>query len=357
MAREIAARKDEHIQAALHGHIEGPGTTLFECVTLVHNALPELNMDEIHTQFHFLGKNLQAPLIIGAITGGTPQGKRINHKLAQLAKEFGLALAVGSQRIALEHPETAESFAIVKEVANEIPIIANIGAVQVTNPAIREKIPWLVEMIGGAAVAVHLNPLQEILQKEGEPQFSGVLTALHELQSTIKVPVIVKETGGGLSPQVIAALKAAGIQICDVAGSGGTSFAKIEQARLHESLDSKDIQPNHPFFSWGIPTAACLVGLPTSVKKDLTIIASGGIRSGLDMAKALALGADCAAIALPVLQALDQGIISARTLLSNYLAHFRHAMFLTGVRTPGDLKTIPRILYPPLSAWEVNTYL
>ena len=345
---EISRRKDEHIWKALW---EGSqiGDTLLDDVILVHRALPEISMDDVDTTTEFLGYKISAPVAIGAMTGGTELAAKINTELAKAAERVGIPMYVGSQRIALERPESAWSFRVVREWAPNVPKIANLGAAQVAKMGEDELLDWAnraVEMIDAAAIAIHLNPAQEALQPEGEADFRGVLSKLRWLRRRLGKPIIIKEVGNGISMEV-AAMVAPIADAIDVAGLGGTSFIAIEGARARESgaVDRGEIADT--LNPWGIPTAASICEVRAVYLG--TVIASGGIRSGVDGAKAIALGADLFAMSRPLLEAAMAG--SAEGFLRRIIRELRTTMFLVGARRVPDLKRVPKVLGPRLVNW------
>ena len=320
----IKTRKTEHLRICLEQQVE-TGDPLWDEVTLVHQALPELSFDAIDTSCAFLGKQLAFPLVIAGMTGGCDEAREINRCLALVAEKKGVAFGVGSQRAMIENPALAETYA-VREVAPNILLLGNIGITALKKYPSAQIVQTL-QTIGADAVCVHINPAQEIFQSEGDRNFSGCLEALTHFCKAITLPVIAKEVGNGISHECVLKLKAAGVSAVDVGGLGGTSWVLIDSIRA--GIDSA------VFRNWGIPTAVsvmeCQVGLP--------VIATGGIRTGLQMAKAIALGADLCGIALPFLQVLSkEGNAGVERYIDTLKADFIRAMFLTGCRMVGDLK-------------------
>lgn len=322
-------RKLEHIEYSLRQkQIEGAAG--FRDITLVHNSLPELNWDEVDTSCTFLGKRLKAPLLINAMTGGHRELEQINESLAQAAAVTGTALAVGSQRAALEDKTTRRSFAVVREANPEGVILANLGA-DCTLAEARAAIA----MIEADGIQLHLNAPQELAMAEGDRNFRGLLENIANLTRQLKVPVIVKEVGFGMSRESIARLIQVGVRYLDVGGAGGTDFIAIERARSGA----------HAPYSWGIPTATSLLeGLQVKNSED-TLIASGGVKEPLDVVKALALGAPLVGMARVILQRLVQG--SAEDLLQ-YLSQFnedmRRIMLMLGAKNLQQLRQVPLII-------------
>jgi isopentenyl-diphosphate Delta-isomerase len=337
--RGTPSRKKQHVAITLAKDVRfRTVSTGLDALTFVHNALPELDLAEIDTGTRFLGKPISFPLLVSCMTGGYPEALAINRDLALLCASAGIALGVGSQRQAMENSRYHRSFSVVREVAPSIPIIGNIGGAEVAQMKDPSAAQRLVDLIRADAFAVHLNPLQELLQMEGTPRFRGVLEGITLLVRSLPVPVIVKEIGAGISGAVARRLLDAGVKCIDVAGAGGTSWAGVE------ALRSKDRGLALRFWDWGIPTADALRDVASLRKEGFTfsLIASGGVASGLDMAKCCALGADIAASARPILLARrDGGRQGMRRLVETWRKEFRTAMFLTGSRTPADLRIAP----------------
>jgi isopentenyl-diphosphate delta-isomerase len=318
-------------------------TTGFEDVHLLHKALPEISLNDVDTAFTFLGKRLKAPIILEAITGGTPEAMKINGNLADTAERFGIAMGVGSQRAALETPRLEDTFRIARERGPHVFLIANIGLSQILAENEVEVAEKAVQMINADALAVHLNILQEAIQHEGETKFDGVLNRLREVSSKLSVPVIAKETGAGLTSEVVKLLNRSGAKGIDVGGAGGTSWAAVESYR--ES--GKRRQLGITFWDWGIPTAVSLIESTSST--DLSVIASGGVRTGLDVAKAISLGADAVGLALPLLKPSVEGNLDY--VISMLLEEFRTSMFLVGARKVEDLKQSPVVVTGKTAEW------
>ncbi len=336
-----SSRKEEHVNITLTKDVSFRSKTSgFERWEFLHNALPELNFSDIDTSISFLGKHLSLPLMISSMTGGYRDAERINRGLAEVCAELHLAMGVGSQRQAIENQTFHRTFSVVREVAPEIPIIGNIGAAEVAQLKDASPVRRLAELVHADGFAVHLNPLQEFLQPEGNTNFRGVLNGIELLVKALPIPVIVKEIGAGISAPVAKRLINAGVRIIDVAGSGGTSWAGVEILRRNSA------KPQRPtfaeaFWDWGIPTADALrqVASLKSQTAGLTVIASGGISSGLDVAKSIAFGADLAGAARPMLKALERGgTRGLREEIRTWEMQLKGAMFLTGSRTIADLQ-------------------
>lgn len=347
---EVKNRKVEHINIVKKGGVEYTETSgWFEYEYLIHQALPELNLEDVDTSIIFLGVKLSAPLLIDSMTGGSEETKEINKNLATLAHELGIGMGVGSQRAAIEDPSLADTYSIVRDVAPDIFVIANLGAAQLLAYDI-DKIKKAVDMVKANALAIHLNPLQEAIQPEGEPKFKGVLQKLSQVSKSLNVPIIVKEVGSGISKEVAINLKLAGVSAINVAGAGGTSWAKIEGERAKKAKKFENYDLAKIFGEWGIPTAASIIEVRSVT--DLPIIASGGLKNGLELAKAIALGADVGAIAGPVLkELLRNGYEKAKEYLFNIINEYRLALFLTGSKNANELKKKRKILVGPLAEW------
>lgn len=341
----IGSRKDDHIELTTH---EAVGfrekTTLFECVRLVHDALPELSFDEIDTSLEVFGKRLSAPLLIAGMTGGTERAQRINRELAALADELGLAFGLGSQRAMQKDPASVESYR-VRDVAPNVLLLGNLGAVQATSTS-TDGVRGLIDAVGADALCVHLNPSMELVQAEGDRDFRGCLATLSRLARDLGVPVIAKETGAGLSATVARRLLAAGVRHVDVSGAGGTSWVAVETLRAPS--ERKGL--GETFWDWGIPTAASVALV--AAEPFETVFATGGVTSGLDVARAIALGATVGGIARPVLRALEAGgPEGARALLERVRTELRMAMLLVGARDLGALRGAPRVIVGELAEW------
>ncbi len=341
--RSTPSRKKQHVDLTVSRDVRfRTKTTGLERLDFVHNALPELNLSDIDPSVQFLGHTLKAPFMISCMTGGYADALKINAALAGVCQEKGIALGVGSQRQALEDRKFHRTFSIVREHAPTIPLVGNIGAAEVVNLNI-DSAKLLVDLIRADALAVHLNPLQELLQPEGSPNFRGVLSGIERLVRSLPVPVIVKEIGAGISTGVAKRLLDAGVSYIDVAGAGGTSWAGVEILRRKEERLS------HAFWDWGIPLATALQDL-VSLRKTggkFTLIASGGVSSGIDAAKCLAMGADLVASARIFLVELKRsGRNGLRTLIAAWEQELRAAMFLTGSRTVAELRHAHLVSYP-----------
>ncbi|MEK9136315.1 MAG: type 2 isopentenyl-diphosphate Delta-isomerase [Bacteroidota bacterium] len=342
-ARTTPSRKKQHVDITLTQDVGFRAkTTGLEKWEFVNNALPEINLSDVDTSITFLGRSLAIPFMISCMTGGYAEALRINRSLAEVCEETRIAMGVGSQRQALENSAYHRTFSIVREAAPSIPIVGNIGAAEVAAMATADAATRLVELIRADAFAVHLNPLQEFLQPEGNTNFKGVLNGISLLVRKLPVPIIVKEIGAGISADVARRLLDVGVTYIDVAGAGGTSWAGVEILRC------ADRSFTHQFWDWGIPTAAALreVGALRSAGRSFTLIASGGISTGMESAKCIALGADLVASARPMLKALhDGGKRGLKSLLRQWTTELRGAMFLTGSPTLEALRHARLVRY------------
>jgi isopentenyl-diphosphate delta-isomerase len=342
----IENRKQDHIELALLPQSQGPLTTLFEDAVIVHNALPNISYEKIDTSTTFLGFKLSAPIIISGMTGGTEKAYELNKKLAQVAEEFRIALGVGSQRAMIENPSLINTYRVVRETAPSIPIISNIGFAQLKKLSM-EQVESLVTSIEANALAIHLNAAQELVQLEGDRDFEDVVSVIEKLTHRLSVPIIIKEVGNGLSKEVVETLYAIGIRVFDVAGAGGTNWVRIELMRIAKS-DKKASLYGEPFVTWGIPTAASICEA-RAVANEIIVIGSGGIRTGVDVAKAIALGADIVGIAQPFLRSIIVG--GGREYVSSLLAQLKVVMALTGVRSVMELQNVPIVIMGRLAQW------
>jgi isopentenyl-diphosphate Delta-isomerase len=346
MANETGKRKEDHIRICLGNKAQAKNATSgFEDIQLVHRAIPEVNKEKINLSTTFLGKKFNAPILVGAMTGGTEQATQINSSIAQAVEKLGLGMGVGSQRAAIENQKLEQTYAIARKMAPNAFLIANIGGVQLIHGYGLKEVKKIVEMIDADAVAVHLNALQEAVQPEGQTNFKGVLAKISKIAGALDTPVIVKETGAGISAEDAKALEEAGVKAIDIGGVGGTSFAAVEYYRTaaRENLLSE------AFWDWGIPTAVSLIETVQTVK--LPVIASGGLRNGTDVAKALALNTSLASISQPILQV---AVISAKETedkLSCLIEELRNSLFLVGAEKLSDLTKIPIVIIGKTGEW------
>jgi isopentenyl-diphosphate delta-isomerase len=341
----IGKRKADHLEVAASGRAEFAKSTLLEHVHLVHQALPELALSEIDLDTELVGKPLKAPLLITGMTGGTAEAGAVNRDLARAAQAAGVAFGVGSQRAMEEHPELAATYQ-VRDVAPDVVLLGNVGAVQALTmgPA---RVVELAKRIGADAIAVHLNPGQELIQDRGDRDFRGVRDGIARLVEASPMPIVVKETGCGLSAEAARSLIAAGVRTVDVAGAGGTSWVAVEAMRAPAGSAAASL--GGELWDWGIPTAVSVVA---AARAGLCVIASGGMRTGHDVARALALGARAGGMAAPMLRAQRAGGEEAiRELLAQIIDSIRSVCLLTGCSSATDLARAPRHLGAPLRAF------
>jgi len=351
LAEKTQKRKADHIRIATTYNVQAKkNTTGFEDVHFVHKALPEIDKDEVDLSTTVFNHKFSAPLMVSAITGGTNEARKINAAIATVVEELGLGMGVGSQRAALEDKRLEKTFVIARKKAPTAFIVANIGGVQLVRGYGVKEVRRAIEMIDADAIAIHLNPLQEAVQPEGETSFRGVLYRIGEIAKELDKPVIVKETGAGIAAEEARKLEAAGVKGIDVSGAGGTSFAAVEFFRAKGGRNLHRRRLGEVFWDWGIPTAISLVEVAQTV--NIPVIASGGIRSGLDAAKALALGASLASLAQPVLQAaVEGGVKRIRRTLSLLIEELKNAMFLTGAGNLEQLRRAPLVITGKTAEW------
>lgn len=330
---DIKKRKKDHVELTVTEGTQYSIATGFEQYYFKHNALPEINLDEVSSEARLLGRTFTFPLFISSMTGGYADAGPVNAIIAEFCEEHNLPFGVGSQRAMLEDESLTETFSVVRKYAPNAFICANIGGAQLSGGLSENHLKRLINSIQANAVIVHLNPLQELMQPEGDRNFKGILEGIEQLVNETEQPVIVKETGAGISEYAARLLLNAGVQVIDVAGAGGTSWAKVENYR------TSNIQPFHAFNDWGIPTAECLKQI-NKLKWDRTfgLIASGGIRTASDIVKSICLGADFTATAQPVIRAINNG---GRVVLEEWFTQCRRelSMILTllGCKSVQDL--------------------
>jgi isopentenyl-diphosphate Delta-isomerase len=330
--RETQTRKADHIRICLDEDVQfHKNTNGLERYRFTHCCLPELNCSEIDISTTFLGKSLGAPLLISSMTGGTEQARTINFRLAEVAQQY--KLGVGSQRVVVENPQLADTFA-VRSLAPDILLFANLGAVQLNYSYGIDQCLRIVDLLEADALILHLNPLQECIQPKGDTNFKGLLDKIQFLCSKLPVPVIAKEVGNGISAAMAEKLIEAGISAIDVAGAGGTSWAKVESER---ALNEQQRRLGLTFADWGLPTAECIIDI-RAIAPGIPLIASGGLRNGLEIAKAIALGADIAGLAWPFLQAAADSTAAVDALVQLLIAEITTVLFCTGNATVSQLK-------------------
>ncbi|HEY9645910.1 MAG TPA: type 2 isopentenyl-diphosphate Delta-isomerase [Chroococcidiopsis sp.] len=327
-------RKADHLRVCLEEDVQCRQlTTGLERYHFTHCCLPEIDRQDVDVSTTFLGKRLGAPLLISSMTGGTEFAQLINYRLAAIAQHYGLAMGVGSQRVAIENPEVTATFA-VRSVAPDILLFANLGAVQLNYGYGIEECQRAIDALAADALILHLNPLQESVQTKGDVNFGGLLPKIATLCDRLPVPVIAKEVGNGVSAAMAKRLIEAGVSAIDVAGGGGTSWAKVESERAKDPLQRR---LGKTFANWGLPTADCLREI-RAIAPTLPLIASGGLRDGLDAAKAIALGADLAGFAMPFLQAAADSEEALHELAIALIAELSTALFCTGSATLSALR-------------------
>lgn len=350
---EVAERKAEHFRLAASPAIEsrlGPG---WSDIHLLHQALPATDLDAIDLGTEFLGHPLRAPVVIAGMTGGHRAALEINAVLARAAERHGLAMGLGSQRAALRDPSLAPTYAVARENAPRAFLIANIGAAQLLPqasgpPLTTDQLRRVVAMADADALAIHFNFLEESVQPEGDRKAAGLRDALVRAVSSLDVPAVAKETGAGFSRAAALELLRVGFQALDVGGRGGTSFAAVEGKRAQAQGDRRGEQLGSVYHDWGVPTAVSVVAATAA---GLPIIATGGVRTGLDAAKAIALGASLVGIGRPLMAAAVQGDAAIDAWLSQFIEELRVAIFLTGGSSLADLAVVPRAVLGETRRW------
>ncbi len=333
-------RKLEHIRINLREDVRSKGiSTGFDTYRFAHQALPELDLSQVSTRCDLFGRALDAPILVSSMTGGVPRALEINRNLARAAQRLHLAMGLGSQRVALEKPD-AEIYFRVRDAAPDILLFANLGAVQLNYGYGVEECLRAVEMVGADALFLHLNPLQEAIQPEGNTNFAGLAERIGAVCRELTVPVVVKEVGWGISAQVACRLAELGVAGIDVAGAGGTSWSEVERHRAPSELRRRIAGS---FADWGISTADCLVEVRRAVP-ELPVFASGGIRTGVDVAKAIGLGASLVGLASPVLRAAAESADAAYDELYAVTEELRICMFCTGAAILPDLQSPGRLI-------------
>ncbi|MBW4676561.1 MAG: type 2 isopentenyl-diphosphate Delta-isomerase [Desmonostoc geniculatum HA4340-LM1] len=327
-------RKADHIRICLEEDVQCHEVTNgLERYRFTHCCLPEVDYTDIDISTTFLGKHLGAPLLISSMTGGTEQAGIINQRLAQVAQHYKIAMGVGSQRVAVEKPQVADTFA-VRKYAPDVLLFANLGAVQLNYKYGLDQCLRVVDILEADGLILHINPLQECIQPKGDTNFKGLLDNISKVCYKIPVPVIAKEVGNGISGAIAKKLLDAGVTAIDVAGAGGTSWAKVESERAENALQRR---LGRTFADWGLPTAECITSI-RAIAPDVPLIASGGLRHGLDAAMAIALGADIAGLAMPFLKAAAVSETAVAELAEVLIAEITTVLFCTGNATISQLK-------------------
>jgi isopentenyl-diphosphate Delta-isomerase len=344
MTSEIQQRKADHLDLCATDEVAfKERTTLLEDVRLVHQSLPDLSLDEIDPAVTLFGKTLRAPIVIASMTGGTDRAAAINRELAVIAEARGYGIGLGSQRAMNREPSTAWTYQ-VREVAPTTLLLGNVGVVHARDwPS--ATIAQLVRDIGADALCIHMNPAMELVQPGGDRDFRGGVETFARLAKELPVPILAKETGNGVSFETAQKLHGVGVRVVDVSGAGGTSWVGVETLRAQGG--KKEL--GQALWDWGIPTAASVALV---ARAGMTVIATGGIKSGLDVARAIALGATAAGIARPMLQALtDGGRQAAEAFLDRVEAELRAVMLMCGAKTVADLQRAPRVITGELAQW------
>ncbi len=336
----IGNRKLEHVKIAVNREVESRTKNGFQDIDLAHRALPEMDMKHAMPEANFLGREIAAPIVIAGMTGGHKKVKDINKNLARAAQEMRIPMGVGSQRAAIENPKLEHTYSIAREVAPDVFLIANLGAVQFAKGYGLAEAKKAVEMLRADAIAIHLNPLHEATQLEGDTNFGGCIESIEKLKD-LGVPIIAKETGAGIAREEALALEKAGVACIDVGGLGGTSFAAVEYYRggRHGEM----------LWDWGIPTAISTIECLEST--HLPVIATGGIRNGLEVAKALALGASACGAGLPFLKKAVRSHNEVAAEIKRFTDELKAAMFLTGSRKIEDLRKCDIIIRGATREW------
>ena len=347
---ETRRRKADHIDICLEEDVQARTvTTGFEDVHFVHRALPEINREEIDLKIKVFNHEFSAPIIVGAMTGGTAKAEKINAAIAKAVEQLGLGMGLGSQRAAIENPKLEKTFSKARKNAPTAFLIANLGGPQLVQGYGLKEARKAVEMIEADALAIHLNPLQEAIQPEGETKFKGLTEKIGEIAAELDVPVIVKETGAGIAAEEAKKLESVGVKGIDVAGAGGTSWAAVEYYRAKKAKNSFLERLGEAFWDWGIPTAVSLVEVVQSV--SIPVIASGGIRDGVQAAKALALGASLLSLSSPILKQAVKGPEEVKKTLEHIIEELRNAMFLVGADSIEKLRNVPLIITGKSLEW------
>jgi len=340
----VSARKVSHLELCATGDVSFRGAThLLECVRLVHESFPEVDRDAIDLSTNLLGKKLRYPLAIAAMTGGHEVARDVNRSLARIADRRGLAFGLGSQRAMLVEPTLASTYS-VRDVAPDVLLFGNLGVVQATKST-SASVERLARDVGADAICIHTSPAMEVVQPGGDRDFRFGYRTIERLRAELTLPIIVKETGSGIGPRTARRLAKLGVQHVDCSGAGGTSWVGVETLRAEGTARKL----GERLWDWGVPTAASVIAC---VDAGLTTIATGGIATGLDVARALALGAAIAGIARPVLKAFTAGgEAGVEAFLDEIEAELRAVMLLTGSATIDDLRTAPHLIVGELRPW------
>ena len=346
----IMKRKEDGINICLKKSTQARSkTTLFEDMDFLNNSLPEIDFEEIDTSTTFLGHKFSAPLLVSSMTGGAELAKKINRNIAEAVQEAGIGMSVGSQRAGLFSESLSTTYSVVRDAAPDAFIGSNIGGAQLSLGMGTKEVKKLIEMIRADALFVHLNPLQELIQPEGNTWYKGVSARIKELVEGLGTPVIAKEVGHGLSEEIASKLEDIGVSAVDIQGAGGTTWAGIESYRAEELGDETRHKVGNLLWDWGIPTAAALYRIRRKVK--IPVISSGGIRTGIDVAKSIAMGADMAAMAYPLLRPATISSTEVKKRLDEVVFGLKAVMFITGSRNIKDLKKAKYVITGKLKEW------
>ena len=353
MTDEVKQRKIEHVSVALGQDVSAPQRANWNDVQFVHQALPEVDLDTVDTSVTFLTRRLRYPLFISSLTGGHPDVAHINRNLARAAETYGLALGVGSQRAAIVNPAVAASYAVTREMAPNAFLIANIGAPQLIVQAqhaafTSEQIQQAIDMIGANALAVHMNSLQEAAQPEGDLRARGEAAALRVVTGQVGIPVIAKETGAGVCREQALLLRSCGVAAIDVGGAGGSSMAAMEAERSKSRGDERTMNIGLLYRDWGIATPIAVIEAGAA---KLPLISTGGVRNGLDVARALALGATLVGMGFPFLKAASESYESVCELLETVIAELKVAMQLSGASTIAQMRDVDVVVTGATREW------
>ena len=335
---QTSSRKSDHIRINLEEDVTSSLTTGLNRFNFIHEALPDINLEDVNLCVEVFSKRLEAPILISSMTGGTKETTKINLNLAAAAQKTGIAMGIGSQRAAIENPELIESFQ-VRKVAPDILLFANLGAIQLNYGYGIEECQRAVEMIEADALILHLNPLQEAVQPEGNTRFAKLLEKIEEICKNLPVPVIAKEVGWGFSGQTAKKLSAAGVTAIDIAGAGGTSWTQVE---MHRAKTEDRAKLASAFIDWGIPTAESIAQVKEAAP-ELIIFASGGLRTGIDIAKCIALGASLGGIANPLLKAANNSVEMTIQKVQEISNEIRVCMFAAGIEDHEQLQKTPLV--------------
>ena len=342
----VSSRKDEHIDIVARKEVSYKKSTWFECIHLIHNSLPELDIDELDCSIDFFGRKFNYPILIDSMTGGSNRGESINRALARLAAKYNIPISCGSQKAGLMNRELIYTYRVMRDECSECFIIGNIGGHDLVGDPISVA-EEVISMIDADALAIHLNPLQEAVQHESKVNYRGVIDSIRVVKDNIDVPIIVKETGAGISMHVAKVLEGIGVDAINISGAGGTSWSAVETYRNLIRDDKLMYEVGKSFWDWGIPTAASLIEVVCSV--DIPVIVSGGIRSGIDIVKSLVLGASMAGIAQPFLKAYYKNELEY--FVDKIINEIKITMFLTGASSVKDLSKVDYVITGDLYNW------